>query len=263
MIKTIDKKDYMPEPAKDTRKLAIISVGEDKASKVYLNNKAKICNELGIGAVIYNLPKWSTERTIIDLIQGLNERTSIKGIIVQLPLPKHLDPINIVNFIDPNKDVDGLTFTSIGKLEQGLDCHVPATARGIMEFFEHEGIELEGKKVLIIGRSQLVGRPLQKLLLRENAVPTTSHSYDKDLLESIKNYDVVVSGIGKPNYIQEEHVKENQILVDVGISKVEGKIYGDITDKAKEKAKLGTAVPKGVGVLTTVCLAKNVLESKL
>lgn len=275
MLETIDKNDYLPKNIKaKTLKIVIITIGDDEASKVYLKNKRKVCNDLGIRVIQKNIGLYqpmenatylrpTNTSDVIETIKYYNNQEDINGIMVQLPIPKQFNTIEIINVIDPKKDIDGLTYTNIGKLEQGLDCIVPATARGIMEFFEHVGIELEGKKVLIIGRSQLVGRPLQKLLLEKNAIPTITHSYDITLEHEIKNYDIVISAIGQPGFIKAQHVTRDQILIDVGISKVDGKIVGDITDSAKKKALLGTAVPKGIGVLTTVCFAKNCLELKL
>lgn len=244
-----------------TLKLVVIQVGNDEASSVYVKNKTTACKKVGIE--VDNIKYESiTEKKLIETIESLNNDSTVTGILVQLPLPKEIDENNVINSIDPLKDVDGLTTINIGKLftsERGL---VPCTAKGIMEILNNTNTELEGKHSVIVGRSRLVGLPLIKLLLNENATVTVCHSKTKDLKETTKTADVLIVAVGQKHLITEEYVKEGAIVIDVGINRIDGHLYGDCDyNNIKGKCQAITPVPGGVGPLTITMLIDNIIEA--
>lgn len=244
-----------------TPKLVVIQVGNDSASSVYVKNKGKLCIEVGIE---FEHKKYEqiTEEKLIEEIEKLNKDNSVTGILVQLPLPKEINEQKVIEKIDYKKDVDGLTSNNIGNLFAGNKAIAPCTALGVMEILKETQINLEGKNVVIVGRSKLVGLPLISLLLKENATVTTCHSRTKNLQEITSKADILIVAIGKKEFITKEYVKEEAIVIDVGINREEGKLYGDCKfDEIIEKCKYITPVPGGVGPLTVIMLVNNVIEA--
>ncbi|MCI8411602.1 MAG: bifunctional methylenetetrahydrofolate dehydrogenase/methenyltetrahydrofolate cyclohydrolase FolD [Clostridia bacterium] len=244
-------------------KLAVIMVGDNSASKVYVRNKSRACEEIGIEYEEYLLEENITEEELINLIKNLNENKNINGILLQSPIPQNLDINQAFKAITYKKDVDGFTPTSIGKLTIGEDTFVSCTPYGIMKMFEEYKIDLTGKNVVIIGRSNIVGKPLIQCCLSENATVTVCHSRTKDLSEHTKRADVVIAAIGKSKFVTEDMVKEGAIIIDVGINRGEdGKLTGDVDfENVKEKASFITPVPGGVGPMTIAMLMNNVIKA--
>lgn len=245
----------------DTLKLVVIQVGNDDASTIYINNKKKICNSMGI---ICEHIKYDdvSEEVLISKIEELNKDCSVTGILVQLPLPKKLDEEKVINAIDSNKDVDGLSTTNIGKLFSGKKGLVPCTSLGVMEILDSTDVNLEGKNVVIVGRSKLVGLPLIKLLLDKNATVTVCHSKTSNLKEKTCNADILIVAVGVKHLIKEDYVKDDVIVIDVGINREGGVLYGDCDfDNIKDKCKYITPVPNGVGPLTVTMLVNNIIEA--
>lgn len=247
------------EQIKDKLSLAVIQVGNNPASTIYVNNKKKLCEKIGINFI---LKKYETisQKELEKEIEKLNKDKKITSILVQLPLPKELDEKSIINKIDPLKDVDGLTTKNIGKLFAEEDGIIPCTALGVLEMLKTKKIKLEGKDITIIGRSKLVGLPLVGLMLKENATVTVCHSKTKKLKEKTKTADIIISAAGCKDLVKKDMIKENAIIIDVGINRVDNKIYGDVKENVKEKAKLITPVPGGVGPMTVTMLVNNVLK---
>ncbi len=242
-------------------KLVVILVGDDDASKIYVRNKIKACENVGIATEDYILPKDTREKELVDLIEKLNKNKEVNGILVQLPLPKHLNEDTIVNTISPTKDVDGLNIINQGKLLNRKPVLVPATPKGIITLLKRYFVEIEGKRVVIVGRSKLVGMPLALLFNHANATVTVCHSYTEDLKDITKQADILVSAVGKANFISGDMIKKDAVVVDVGINRQMGHIVGDVNFKeAMEVARLVTPVPKGVGPMTIASLLENVLE---
>lgn len=242
--------------------LAVIKVGDDSASEIYVNAKRKDALEIGIDFTKIELPDNISEELLLTEINNLNENNSISGIIVQLPLPKHLNERKILNSIDFNKDVDGLSLSSIGALYADEDTNIPCTAMAVIKLLHHYSLEINGKNVVIVGRSNLVGKPLSALMLKENATVTVCHSKTKNLIEYTKNADILISAVGKKNLINFSMVKENVIIIDVGITRDNGKIYGDVDfDNVYYKCSYITPVPGGVGPMTRVMLLENVVKN--
>ncbi len=242
-------------------KLVVILVGDDDASKIYVRNKIKACENLGIATEDYILPKDTREKELVDLIEKLNKNKEVNGILVQLPLPKHLNEDTIVNTISPIKDVDGLNIINQGKLLNRKPVLVPATPKGIITLLKRYFVEIEGKRVVIVGRSKLVGMPLALLFNHANATVTICHSYTEDLKDITKQADILVSAVGKADFISGDMIKKDAVVVDVGINRQMGHIVGDVNFKeAMEVARLVTPVPKGVGPMTIASLLENVLE---
>lgn len=242
-------------------KLVVILVGDDDASKIYVRNKIKACENVGIATEDYILPKDTREKELVDLIEKLNKNKEVNGILVQLPLPKHLNEDTIVNTISPNKDVDGLNIINQGKLLNRKPVLVPATPKGIITLLKRYFVEIEGKRVVIVGRSKLVGMPLALLFNHANATVTVCHSYTENLKDITKQADILVSAVGKANFISGDMIKKDAVVVDVGINRQMGHIVGDVNFKeAMEVARLVTPVPKGVGPMTIASLLENVLE---
>lgn len=241
--------------------LVVISVGDDPASKVYVKQKEKCAQYVGINYIHLNYDKIE-ENILLSKIEELNNDNSINGIIVQLPLPKYLDSTRIVNAISPQKDVDGLSYINAGKLLNNERCLVSCTPKGIMYLLQNEKINLEGKNVVVIGRSILVGKPMMNLLINADATVTLCHSRTKEIEKITKKADVLIVAIGKKHFIKKDMVKRDSVIIDVGINRVDGKLYGDVDyDDVYDKVKKITPVPGGVGPMTVVMLMSNVLES--
>jgi methylenetetrahydrofolate dehydrogenase (NADP+)/methenyltetrahydrofolate cyclohydrolase len=240
-------------------KLVVVLVGEDLASHVYVRNKERGCGEVGMSSEVVRYPVSVKEKEIVDKIDHLNKRQDVHGILVQLPLPKHLDEITILNGIDPMKDVDGLHPMNLGKLLKGdKTLFVPCTANGVMELILSTGVEIAGKEAVIIGRSNIVGKPTALLLLKKNATVTICHSKTSNLAETVRRGDIVVAAVGRPKLITGEMIKEDAVVVDVGTSKVGGRLTGDVDfEAAKDRASFITPVPGGVGPMTIAMLLKN------
>lgn len=245
--------------------LAVIQVGCDPASTVYVGNKKKACEYIGIKSVAYELPEETTEEELLEIINKLNEDDSVHGILVQLPVPKHINEEHIINAISPAKDVDGFHPASVGALSIGKKGFVSCTPAGIIQLLKRSQIEIEGKDCVVIGRSNIVGKPMAMLLLRENGTVTVCHSKTKNLKEVCKRADILVVAIGKPKMIDASYVKEGVTVIDVGIHRNEnGKLCGDVDYEAVEPvAGAITPVPGGVGPMTIAMLMNNCVEAVL
>lgn len=243
--------------------LAVIQVGNDPASSVYVNNKKKACEYIGIGSLSYELEETVTEEKLLFLIEELNNRSDVNGILVQLPLPAHIDEDRIIRAISPKKDVDGFHPENVGYLNIGQKGFVSCTPAGIIELLKRSGIEIQGKECVVIGRSNIVGKPMAALLLRENGTVTVAHSRTKNLKEVASRADILVVAIGKPEFITEEYVKEGAVVIDVGIHRDENNhLCGDVDFKrVSGKAYAITPVPGGVGPMTIAMLMHNCVES--
>ena len=241
--------------------LVTILVGNDPASKVYVANKEKACNAVGINNITKVLPEDTIEEELIDLIQCYNWNLEVDGILVQLPLPKHIDSKKVLKAIWPSKDVDGFHPNNVAGLWSGTEHVAPCTPSGIMKLIDDTGINLEGKHVVVIGRSNIVGLPVAKMCLDRNATVSICHSKTKDLREITSQADVLIVAIGKPNFIKNMHLKIGAIVIDVGINRVDGKLYGDVDyESIGLKASYATPVPGGVGPMTIACLLTNTYE---
>ena len=241
--------------------LAVVLVGEDKASQTYVRAKEKACNEYGIKSVAHRLSENTTQNELLALINVLNLDDSIHGILVQLPLPKHIDTNVVLAAIDPQKDVDGFHAVNVGKLVSGLDGFVPCTPLGVMEILKEYGIEVAGLNAVVIGRSNIVGKPMANLLLNASATVTVTHSKTKNLKEICKNADLIVAAIGKPFFLKADMVKDGAIVVDVGINRLDdGRLVGDVDfDEVAPKCSYITPVPGGVGPMTIAMLLNNTI----
>lgn len=241
--------------------LAVILVGEDKASQTYVRAKEKACNEYGIKSVAHRLSENTTQAELLALINVLNLDDSIHGILVQLPLPKHIDTNTVLAMIDPAKDVDGFHAVNVGKLVSGLDGFVPCTPLGVMEILKEYGIDVAGLNAVIIGRSNIVGKPMANLLLNASATVTITHSKTKNLKEICKNADLIVAAIGKPFFLKADMVKDGAVVVDVGINRLDdGRLVGDVDfDEVAPKCSYITPVPGGVGPMTIAMLLNNTI----
>lgn len=241
--------------------LAVVLVGEDKASQTYVRAKEKACNEYGIKSVAHRLSENTTQNELLALINVLNLDDSIHGILVQLPLPKHIDTNVVLAAIDPRKDVDGFHAVNVGKLVSGLDGFVPCTPLGVMEILKEYGIDVAGLNAVVIGRSNIVGKPMANLLLNASATVTVTHSKTKNLKEICKNADLIVAAIGKPFFLKSDMVKDGAIVVDVGINRLDdGRLVGDVDfDEVAPKCSYITPVPGGVGPMTIAMLLNNTI----
>ena len=245
-----------------TTGLAVIIVGEDPASKVYVANKKKACEALGIISEEYALPENATQQELLALIDTLNKKESINGILCQLPLPKHLNEDEVINAILPEKDVDAFHPQNVGKIMLGDYDFVPCTPAGIMEMLDYEGIDISGKTCVVIGRSNIVGKPMGMLLLHKNGTITICHSRTKDLAAVCKKADILVAAVGKPNFVTADMVKDGAVVIDVGINRVDGKLVGDVDFNAvKDKCSAITPVPGGVGPMTIAMLMQNTVTA--
>ena len=241
--------------------LAVVTIGDDAASEVYVKNKKKACEYVGMSFIHLDYASCVKEEVVIKKIKQLNKDKSINGIIVQLPIPDNFNVSKIINTIDPSKDVDGLTNTQAGKLIQNEKCLIPCTPKGIMEIFKEYKIDLEGKHVVIVGRSNLVGKPLMLECLNKNATVTMCHSKTKDLKKYTKDADILVVAVGKKYLIDKTMVKKDSVIIDVGINREDGKIYGDVNPNVEEVCGYLTPVPGGVGPMTVSMLLKNTFEA--
>lgn len=245
--------------------LAVIIVGENPASKVYVNSKVKTCNALGIYSEKYILDSEISEKDLLELVEKLNSKEEIDGILVQLPLPKHIDEDKVIEAIKPNKDVDGFHPINLGKLVIGKDGFKSCTPYGIMELLKRYEIDLNGKDVVIVGRSNIVGKPLSIMLTNENATVTLCHSRTKKLSEKTLNADIVIVAIGKEKFLTKDMVKDGSIVIDVGINRNKlGKLCGDVDyENVSKKTSFITPVPGGVGPMTIGMLMKNTVKSRM
>ena len=242
-------------------KLAVILANDVEASKIYVSRKRKLCQELGIDETEYLFDKKVTTEELLSVIDKLNHDEEIDGILVQLPLFKHLDESKIIDSILPEKDVDGFSAVNVGKLYEGKPSVVPCTPRGILTILKELESDLVGKNAVVVGRSQIVGKPMAALLLNEGMTVTICHSKTTNLPEHTRNADVLVVATGVPHLIKDNMIKEGAIVIDVGMSKVKDKLVGDVdTEAVKDKAKYVTPVPGGVGLTTVFSLAQNVVE---
>ncbi|MFD1204408.1 bifunctional methylenetetrahydrofolate dehydrogenase/methenyltetrahydrofolate cyclohydrolase FolD [Sporosarcina contaminans] len=243
--------------------LAVILVGNNPASHTYVRNKEKSSIEVGMKSEVIRLPEEVTEAELLKQIESLNADDTIHGILVQLPLPKHIDEDLVIQAIDPKKDVDGFHPVNVGKMLIGQQTFLPCTPYGIMELLDRSGVDIAGKHAVVIGRSNIVGKPMGQLLLQKDATVTYCHSKTKDLSSITKQADVIVAAIGKSKFITDEHIKEGAVVIDVGMNRDEnGKLCGDVdTEKAKAVAAAITPVPGGVGPMTITMLLKNTLRS--
>ena len=244
--------------------LAVIQVGEDPASSVYVRNKKKACEYIGITSVSYEIPEDSTQQELLDLVEKCNKDPKINGILVQLPLPPHMDEDAVIHAIDPKKDVDGFHPVSVGNMVIGNDGFLPCTPAGIIELLKRSGVEIGGKECVVVGRSNIVGKPMSMLLLRENGTVTVRHSRTRNLREVCSRADILVVAVGRPKFIDASYVKEGAVIIDVGIHRNENnKLCGDVDfDAVKEKTSAITPVPGGVGPMTIAMLMKNCVQSK-
>ena len=243
--------------------LAVILVGDDKASQTYVASKEKASIACEIASFIYRLSTDTNEETLINLIKDLNSNDQIDGILVQLPLPRHIDENAVLKAIDPRKDVDGFSAVNVGNLVSGLDGFVPCTPLGIMRLFAEYGVDLAGKNALVIGRSNIVGKPMASLLLNASATVTIAHSKTKNLAEISRVADIIVVAIGRPNFLRADMVKDGAVVIDVGINRLEdGRLVGDVNfDEVAPKCELITPVPGGVGPMTIAMLLSNTIKS--
>lgn len=247
---------------KITPALAVIQVGDNKASSIYIKNKKKACEEVGIRFEHIKFNDTISEELVINEIKRLNNDISINGILVQLPLPLGFDEGKIINTISPVKDVDGLTYQNVGNLVLENDCLVPCTPLGVMELLKAYNVRLSGKNVCLVGRSNLVGKPLIQLLLRNDATLSICHSKSLDIKTHTKQADVLIVAAGHPNLITKDMVKDGVVIIDVGINKEGNLLCGDVDfDGVSKKASLITPVPGGVGPMTVACLLKNVVKA--
>lgn len=242
-------------------KFCVINIGEDPASKVYVRSKRKKAEKIGIKQVVYQLPEDESEEDVLRLIDRLNADAEVAGLMVQLPVPDQIDVDKVIERIDPEKDVDGLTPANIGRLWMGKHFVEPATAAGIIALLDHYQIDLNGKNAVIVGRSNIVGKPLAALMLERNASVSILHSHTRDLGELTRRADILVSAVGKPHMIKAEMVQEGAVVIDVGINRVDGQLMGDVDfDQVKDKASWITPVPGGVGPLTVEFLMEEVIK---
>jgi methylenetetrahydrofolate dehydrogenase (NADP+) / methenyltetrahydrofolate cyclohydrolase len=251
----------LKEKTKKVPGLSVILIGDFTPSQIYVKNKEKNSKEVGINSEVIKYPKDITEQEVLNKIKELNNNPEVSGILVQLPLPKHINKEKIINAIHPKKDVDGFNPINVGNLASGYDAIIPCTPLGCLHLIKKIEKDLSGKHAVIIGRSNLNGKPMAQLLLRENCTVTIVHSKTKDLKAECQKADILVAAVGKANLVKGDWVKKDSIIIDVGINKVEEKIVGDVDfESVKEKVKAITPVPGGVGPMTIACLLKNTLE---
>ena len=243
--------------------LVVVKVGNDPASAVYVSNKEKACEYVGINSKTLALPEETTEEELLNVVKELNEDKNVNGILVQLPLPKHIDESKVLLTIDSTKDVDGFHPVNVGKMVIGEDTFLPCTPAGIIEMIKRTDIDIEGKECVVIGRSNIVGKPMAMLMLKENATVTIAHSRTKDLKEVTKRADIIVAAIGKAKFVTADYVKEGAVVIDVGMDRDEnGKLCGDVDFESVSKvASAITPVPGGVGPMTVTMLLVNCLRS--
>ena len=252
------KNDYNITPG-----LAVVIVGDDPASRVYVNNKKKACEVVGFKSEEYALPAGTTQEELLGLVKTLNTKEDINGILVQLPLPKHLDDKAVIEAIDPKKDVDAFHAVNVGKIMLGEYDFLPCTPAGVMKMLHSYDIPVEGKECVVIGRSNIVGKPMGMLLLHENGTVTICHSRTKNLAEVCRRADILVAAVGIPKFVKADMVKEGAVVIDVGMDRDEnGKLCGDVDfENVKDKCSFITPVPGGVGPMTISTLMKNTLKA--
>ena len=242
--------------------LAVLQIGDDEASKVYIRQKENAATKLGYSYIHKHFPSNVTQDEVIKEIESLNNDDCIDGIIVQMPLPKHLNEAEIQNTIDPLKDVDGLTYVNTGRLVQNVPGLVPCTPKRIIDILDNYNIGLEGANIVVIGRSILVGKPIATLLTNRNATVVLTHSKTKDLASITRNADIIIAAVGKANFVTEDMVKDGAVVIDVGINRIDGKLCGDVDyHNVKDKCSYITPVPGGVGPMTVYELMNNVYEA--
>lgn len=243
--------------------LAVVIVGNDPASRIYVNSKKKACEEIGIHSEEYTLPEETTQGQLLNLVKKLNEKSDIHGILVQLPLPKHLNEQEVINTINPRKDVDAFHPFNVGKIMLGNPDFLPCTPAGVMELIKESGIQAEGKECVVVGRSNIVGKPQAMLLLHQNGTVTVCHSKTKDLQEVCRRADILVAAVGKPELITGDMIKPGAVVIDVGMNRLENKkLVGDVAfDSAVEVAGAITPVPGGVGPMTIAMLMRNTVKA--
>lgn len=264
-------KDELKEEVADLKEkgivpgLAVILVGDDPASKVYVNNKKKACEYIGIKSFEYLLPAETSEDELLDLINKLNADDEVSGILCQLPLPEHLDEKIVINAIDPKKDVDAFHPVNVGRIMTGDYDFVPCTPAGVMELIKESGVEVSGKECVVVGRSNIVGKPMAMLLLHQNGTVTICHSKTKDLAEKTKNADIIVAAVGIPNFIKGDMIKPGAVVIDVGINRIAPKkLVGDVEFETAEKVAAAiTPVPGGVGPMTIAMLMRNTVKAAI
>ena len=251
------------ERDKNKAGLAVVIVGDDPASRVYVNNKKKACELCGIQSFEYALPEETAQEQLLELVDTLNGDKNVNGILVQLPLPKHLDEGAVIERISPLKDVDAFHERNVGKIMIGNYAFLPCTPAGCMELIHSTDVEVAGKECVVIGRSNIVGKPMAMLLLHENGTVTVCHSKTRDLAEVCRRADILVAAVGRPNFVTADMVKEGAVVIDVGINRLEnGKLCGDVKfDEVSEKAGWITPVPGGVGPMTIAMLMRNTLTA--
>ena len=243
--------------------LAVILVGDNPASKTYVANKQKSCEQIGMFSELIKLPEDISEQALLQQIRELNDRKDIHGILVQLPLPKHIDEDKVIQTISPEKDVDGFSPISVGKMMLGQDTYLPCTPYGVMKLLEHSGIEVAGKHAVIVGRSHIVGKPMGQLLLQKDATVTYTHSKTPDLPSFTKQADILIAAVGRANFITSEHIKEGAVIIDVGINRDEDNhLCGDVNfNDVQGIASHITPVPGGVGPMTITMLLENTVQA--
>jgi methylenetetrahydrofolate dehydrogenase (NADP+)/methenyltetrahydrofolate cyclohydrolase len=242
--------------------LAVVIVGENPASKVYVGQKEKACKAVGFNSILHRLPEETTQEELLALVDKMNNDPEIDGILVQLPLPRHMDSDSIIAAIRPEKDVDGFHPINMGKLVTGLKGTEPCTPKGIMYILNEYGVELEGKRAVVLGRSNIVGKPIAHMLMAKNATVTICHSRTKDMASYTRDADVIVAAVGKPKFLTADMVREGAVIVDVGINRLDSGLVGDVDFEAlKEKASFITPVPGGIGPMTIAMLLQNTLEA--
>ena len=241
--------------------LTVILVGEDPPSKIYVKNKEKSAVEVGINSEVIHYPDNIEEKVVLDKIKELNKNDKVSGILVQLPLPKHIDKRKVIETIDPSKDVDGLHPVNVGNLTSGYDSTIPCTPLGCYLLIKNTEKNLNGKHAVIIGRSNLNGKPMTQLLLKENCTVTITHSKTKDLKAECKRADIIVAAVGRAKLVKADWIKKDAIVIDVGINKIDSGLVGDVDfDEVSKVAKAITPVPGGVGPMTIACLLSNTVE---
>lgn len=242
--------------------LTVIVVGDDPASAIYVRNKERACVKLGMNSQVLRFPAETTQEEILNTVRLLNQDDSVHGILVQLPLPRHIDEQAVLRAIDPDKDVDGFHAMNAGRLMNGEPGFVACTPKGVMRLLEVSGVELDGKNAVVVGRSNIVGKPMALLLLQKNCTVTIAHSHTKDLAAVTRSADILVVAVGRAGFITGDMIKPGAAVMDVGINRVDGKVVGDVDfESAKEVASCITPVPGGVGAVTTAILASHVIEA--
>ena len=242
--------------------LTVIVVGDDPASAIYVRNKERACVKLGMNSQVLRFPAETTQEEILNTVRLLNQGDSVHGILVQLPLPRHIDEQAVLRAIDPDKDVDGFHAMNAGRLMNGEPGFVACTPKGVMRLLEVSGVELDGKNAVVVGRSNIVGKPMALLLLQKNCTVTIAHSHTKDLTAVTRSADILVVAVGRAGFITGDMIKPDAAVMDVGINRVDGKVVGDVDfESAKEVASCITPVPGGVGAMTIAMLMENTVEA--